>query len=242
MSEKYKEKRQIGDCTLLLGDCLDILPTLGKVDAVVTDPPWGIGELSGTTSKERNRNDYLSYDDTEENIHNVVLPAINMSMNLSNSRALIACGQKQLWNYPRPRAIGGFYQPAAVGMSPWGFAGYNPVLFYGKDPRDGKGQNSTMTTLTEKSSCSEHPCAKPLKAMLWMVTKASLPNETILDPFMGSGTTGVACVKIGRKFIGIEREPKYFEIACKRIEQAYAQPDLFVAPPAPKLIQDVMEL
>ena len=61
-----------------------------------------------------------------------------------------------------------------------------------------------------------------------------LPDaETILDPFMGSGTTGVACAKLGRKFIGIEIEPKYFDIACKRIEEAYAQGDMFIEPPKP---------
>jgi DNA modification methylase len=134
-----------------------------------------------------------------------------------------------MWNYPRPRAVGGFYQPAAVGMSPWGFAGFNPVLFYGKDPRDGKGQSNIMTTLTQRASSDQHPCAKPIKAMEWMVEKASLEGNTILDPFMGSGTTGVACAKMGRRFIGIEIEPRYFDLACKRIAEAYDQPDMFVS-------------
>ena len=68
--------------------------------------------------------------------------------------------------------------------------------------------------------------------MKWCIEHIPNPyNKTILDPFMGSGTTGVACVKLGRKFIGIEIDEKYFDIACKRIEQAYAQPDLFVAAP-----------
>ena len=62
-------------------------------------------------------------------------------------------------------------------------------------------------------------------------------GESVIDPFMGSGTTGVACVKLGRKFIGIELDPTYFDIACKRIEEAYRQPDMFIAPP-PKPVQD----
>ena len=222
------EKVTIGNCELWLGDCRDILPTLPNVHVVITDPPYGLGELSGTTSKSRNKNAYESFDDTEENLVNEVIPSINMALSLANGRGLITPGAKCLQLYPRARTIGGFYQPAAVGMSPWGFAGYNPVLFYGKDPRDGKGQNSTMTPLTEKSSCDEHPCAKPIGAMLWMVGKGSVDGETVLDPFMGSATTGVACVRLGRSFIGIERDPKYFDIACKRIEQAYAQPDFFV--------------
>ncbi len=71
-----------------------------------------------------------------------------------------------------------------------------------------------------------HPTQKPLALMKWCIQQAGDP-QTILDPFMGSGTTGVAAIQLGRKFIGIEREPKYFDIACKRIEQAYAQRSLF---------------
>lgn len=221
-------KVEIGDATLYLGDCMDILPTLDKVDAVITDPPYGLGKLSGTTSKKRNRNSYVGFDDTEQNIIDNVIPAIKISLDKAEGRGLITPGCRCLQLYPRARAIGGFYQPAAVGMSPWGFAGFNPVLFYGKDPRDGKGQSSVATTLTEKASTSEHPCAKPLGAMFWMVKKGSLNGQTILDPFMGSGTTGIAAIRMGRKFIGIEREPKYFDIACRRIEQASKQVDMFV--------------
>jgi DNA modification methylase len=79
-----------------------------------------------------------------------------------------------------------------------------------------------------------HPTQKPLELMLWCIDRLPEPNDTIMDPFMGSGTTGVASVMRGRHFIGIEREPKYFDIACKRIEQAYAQPDMFVSPPSAK--------
>jgi site-specific DNA-methyltransferase (adenine-specific)/modification methylase len=78
---------------------------------------------------------------------------------------------------------------------------------------------------------------KPLAVMLWTIEKAGFP-QTILDPFMGSGTTGVAAIQMGRKFIGIEREPKYFDIACKRIEQASNQVDMFIEPT--KHIQEPM--
>lgn len=82
----------------------------------------------------------------------------------------------------------------------------------------------------------EHPTQKPLALMKWCLE--FLPKaETVLDPFMGSGTTGVACVKLGRKFIGIELDPKYFDIACRRIEEAYKQPSLFIEPPV-KYIQE----
>ena len=231
------QKVEIGNATLYLGDCMDVLPTLAKVDAVITDPPYGLGELSGTTSKKRNRNAYAGFDDTEQNIIDNVIPAIQKSLELAGGRGLITPGCRCLQLYPRARAIGGFYQPAAVGMSPWGFVGFNPVLFYGKDPREGRGQSSVATTLTEKASTDEHPCAKPLGAMLWMVKKGGLIGETILDPFMGSGTTGVAAIQLGRNFIGIEREERYFDIACKRIEQAVAQGQLF----APEQLKQVQE-
>ena len=77
--------------------------------------------------------------------------------------------------------------------------------------------------------------------MRWLTNLASVPGETILDPFMGSGTTGVAAVQMGRKFIGIEREPKYFDIACKRIEQAQKQVDMFVEPAKPATQGDMWE-
>jgi DNA modification methylase len=80
----------------------------------------------------------------------------------------------------------------------------------------------------------QHPTQKPVELMKWCIQHLPEDVETIFDPFMGSGSTGVAAVKLGKRFIGIEREPKYFEIACRRIEQAYAQGDLFVAAPSAK--------
>ena len=77
----------------------------------------------------------------------------------------------------------------------------------------------------------EHPTQKPLELMKWCIGKLPEPSTIILDPFMGSGTTGVACAKMGRKFIGIEKDARYFDIACKRISDAYKQPDLFVPQP-----------
>lgn len=80
---------------------------------------------------------------------------------------------------------------------------------------------------TEAAEKNGHPCPKPLRQMQWLINRASKAGETVLDPFMGSGTTGVAAAGMGRRFIGIEIEPQYFETACRRIEQAYAQPRLF---------------
>lgn len=217
----------IGNATLYCGDCRDVLP-LVFANCLITDPPYGLGELHGTISKARNKNAYEgSFDDTEQYVSEVVIPSIIAALEKCNGRGLVTSGVRCMFNYPKPKAIGGFYQPAAVGMSSWGFAGYNPVLFYGKDPRDGKGQNSVMTTLTQRSDDCGHPCPKPIKAMEWMVAKGTMQGETVLDPFMGSGTTGIACHNLNRNFVGIELEPKYFDIACKRIEQAQSQQRLF---------------
>ena len=132
-----------------------------------------------------------------------------------------------MWLYPEPDTLGGFFQPAAVGMNRWGFANFNPVLFYGKDPRAGKAVSKTVLTVTEGPSCDEHPCAKPLRPMEWLVDRVSLPGSAILDPSMGSGTTGVACATQGRAFVGIELDPGYFDTACRRIEDAQRQGSLF---------------
>ncbi len=86
---------------------------------------------------------------------------------------------------------------------------------------------------------SGHPCPKPIQYAQWLVSRAAEMGQTVIDPFMGSGTTGVACANLGRKFIGIEIEPKYFDIACRRIEQAYKQPRLFKDEPV-KAVQGEM--
>ncbi|MCP4122434.1 MAG: site-specific DNA-methyltransferase, partial [Bacteroidetes bacterium] len=93
--------------------------------------------------------------------------------------------------------------------------------------------------LIGKRETRVHPTQKPVEVMKWCVTKLPKGTETILDPFMGSGTTGVACAKLGRKFIGIELDETYFNIACERIQKAYDQPDLFIEPPKPQVQEDM---
>lgn len=231
-------KVEIGDATLYLGDCIDILPTLGKVDVVITDPPYGIGERSGTISKKRNKNNYVSFQDTPELIKNEIVPRFIKALSISD-RGLVTTGGKCFHFYPAPTDIGMIYQPAACGMTHWGRTTCQPIYFYGKDPMSGKTIKPIHYQLTEQPEKNGHPCPKPIGFMKWAVDRASVDGEIILDPFMGSGTTGVAAIQMGRKFIGIEREPKYFDIACKRIEQAVSQPRLFNDEPR-KQEQEVM--
>ena len=205
----------IGRATLYLGDCLEILPTLGKVDAVVTDPPYG---LAGVTEKAL----YASFDDTPEQVKHLVESVLSCG---KWERMVMTPGQNMMFEYRKPDAIGAFYYPAGTGSCSWGFVGWQPIFYYGKDPRlaDRKGRAHSCFQSTESADKNGHPCPKPLKTWERLTERVTRPGETILDPFMGSGTTGVACMNLGRKFIGIEIEPKYFEIACERIENAQRQ-------------------
>ena len=243
MRDKLASFRQekIGDCWLIQGDCREVLPLLPKVDAVVTDPPYGVG-FTGKLAVQRRGGQkkgvdgYVSFEDTPENVRRVVVPALRQAISLAK-RAAVTPGTRNLFAYPEPADMG-FFSAAGSGVGRWGFTCSQPILFYGRDPflEAGMGSraNSLGQTYPNDANSVGHPCAKPFPQMKWLVWRSTAPTDVVLDPFMGSGTTGVACVKLGRRFIGIEVEPKYFEIAAKRIRDAYAQPDFFVAPPQPK--------
>lgn len=218
-------KEIIGDCELWLGDCRDILPTLPKVDAVVTDPPYGIGEDGGR------------FRDRKGGRHRV-LPKLGWDSAPPDADVfalMLGCSDEQIiWggNYFTDKL------PPSKGWLYW-------QKLMGGDFSDGElAWTSRDRALREFTKCpkaqgAEHPTQKPVELMKWCLEL--IPDaHTILDPFAGSGTTGVACVKLGRSFIGIEREPKYFDIACRRIADAYKQPDLFVQPPAPKPVQEAL--
>lgn len=216
---------RIGPHTLYLGDCREILPTLGKFDAVVTDPPYGIGEDGGREHRKTSKakvHEKLGWD--RSRVGRDVISAI------------IACSDDQvIWG-------GNYYAdmlPPKMGWLYW-------QKLIGGDFSDGElawtNRDRALREITYRKTNAEtlHPTQKPVRVMRWCLDL--LPHaRTIFDPFMGSGTTGVACVKLGRKFIGIEIEPKYFDIACRRIEQAMRQPDLFIDPPKPA-VQEVMPL
>ncbi|MFL6708209.1 MAG: DNA-methyltransferase [Massilia sp.] len=235
---------RIGAAELYLGDCREVLPTLGPVNAVVTDPPYGVG-LTGKLWHSTNRGKtikatetYVSYDDTPENLRKVVIPALNVALSLS-SCAAVFMADKSLWHLPPAAALGGIFSPAGTGLSSWGFQNFMHCAFYGRCPYLGASMgarpNGKYGIYGNDANFVEHPCAKPIAAMEWAVDRVSLPGQLILDPFMGSGTTGVACARLGRRFIGIEIEEKYFNIACRRIEAAQRQADLFVQQPTQDL-------
>jgi len=226
MSETWKRHERIGDCDLYLGDCLEVMPTLGKVDAVVTDPPYGIGFP------------YNSHDDTAENLERLiafVVPAVRSMA----SRVIITPGNTNVFKYPAADWIGAWTWDTTTARGFWGWSQWQPILLYGEDVWPGtnsKGGHLKSDRIHFSGGEAKilhedgrgHTCPKPVEFMRRMVARFTLPKETILDPFMGSGTTLVACAKMGRKGIGIELDPEYFEIACKRVEEAYRQPDLFI--------------
>ncbi len=223
---------------LHLGDCLEILPTLpaGSVDAVITDPPWGVN-LRAKRAKRRGggqteREGSYAHEDTPEYIGAVVIPAIAECMKIA-SCVVVLPGVRNAWMYPQPDDVGCFYSGSGTGLGKWGFTCMQPILYYGKDPylakRLGSRPNSNGKVYPNDANKIAHPCAKPIQMMQWLVARASLDGMTVLDPFMGSGTTGVACVQAGRNFIGIELDAGYFEIAQKRIADAQAQLPLMEA-------------
>lgn len=206
MSDPWRRIEQIGDCTLYLGDCLEIMPVLGKVDAVVTDPPYGIGISANPVRQAHSRKDWD-----------------RKTPSFSTFDLIRAHSDEQIiWggNY--------FDLPPSQGFFVW----------------DKRQPEEFSLAMCEQAWCSmqqpaklyqrrvvgydkEHPTQKPVELMKWCLS--FLPDaKAILDPFMGSGTTGVACVKTGRKFIGIEISEDYFNIAVRRITDAYKQGDLFI--------------
>ncbi len=210
------EKVIIGNATLYHGDCLEILPTLGKVDAVITDPPYGINR-SGQSERftlnrrhKRKRHEDHGWDQVRP-------PCAAFVMMRSGSDIQIIWG-------------GNYFAdilPPSMGWLYWD-KGQN-----GLSMSDGELAWTSMQKALRAFTCnrsalvgSQHPTQKPESLMRWCINQAGMP-ETVIDPFMGSGSTGVACMNLGRKFIGIEIEKKYFDIACERIENAQRQQRMF---------------
>lgn len=195
----------IGNATLYLGDCRDILPTLGKVDAVVTDPPYGIGASTGVgkygVAKWGGDAD-LGWDDEAPCLRHLLaleVPTIIWGGNyflLPPSRCFL------VWD----KGAGFKNRTFAEAEQAWCSV-------------DGNARVLTRDPLASGDYTGKvHPTQKPVAVMEWSIEHLG-DQETIFDPYMGAGSTGVAALKMGRKFIGIEREPAYFEQACRRLRE-----------------------
>lgn len=214
------DKVEIGLATLYLGDCQEILPTLGNFDAVVTDPPYGIGESKGRNksrgklaiSKDYGNDDWDNEPITKQNV--------DLIRNISKWQIIFGGNYFELpptkcwliWDKENGATDFADAELAwtnldkAVRLKRYMWHG---MLRANKEPR------------------GDHPTQKPVGIMEWVISHLPQDVESIIDPYMGSGTTGVASVKMEKKFIGIEREKKYFDIACQRIEDAQRQNKLF---------------
>ena len=212
---------KIGDATLYHADCREVLPTLGKFDLLLTDPPYGInkdGQVRTTGGNGgRKAHEFLGWDSQRPCDEVFAL--------------LLQCADvKIIWG-------GNYFADLLPPTMMW--------LVWDKGQRINQSDGElawtsmhralricTMNRVELLKDGTEHPTQKPLALMAWCLTHAP-EAKTVLDPFMGSGTTGVACAQSGRSFTGIERERKYFDIAVERISRAYAQGKLF----APEVVK-----
>ena len=204
---------RIGNATLYLGDCLQILPTLPKVDAVITDPPYGIGgaprrggAIAGTL--------------------NYAVGGVNFSwdkirddswIDLCGGPLAVFCSPSGMVAIASRMKADGLLVYVKTNPHPCG-SSFEPCL------TRGFGVGGKHIAAYNAENGQQHPTQKPISVMRFVVER--ITADTICDPFMGSGTTGVACMQLGRKFIGIEIEPKYFDIACERIGNAQRQGSL----------------
>lgn len=247
----WKRKEVIGDCTLLLGDCLEIMPVLGTFDAVVTDPPYkvtsgGFGDLEGGFSgwiKDSYDNNGaivkcdldwsdwlpLAYGCAAKQCHAYIFSNDRNLTTAQNAAETAGFKFHRLLTWDKKTAL----------PNRWYIQNCEFVLFM----RKGKARaindcgTKALQSVFQRDE-TIHPTEKPVHLVRSYIENSTNSTGHVLDPFMGSGTTGVACVKLGRKFTGIEIDEEYFEIACKRIREAYAQPDMFVESKAEPAIQE----
>ena len=247
-------EEQIGDCRLICADCLEVLPTLGKVDAVVTDPPW----------------------DQAKGIHGSGDPRglfATVSAALANARMVtvqLGCYTDPCFLAPLARLMP-FFHACWLSYVPPSYNGRilmeaDVAYVYGDPPASKKGarvipgvcqstrredgekqflrsygKNRSQKESAVRIAALDHPMPRHLAHVRWLTKWHTETDDTVCDPFVGSGTTGVACIQLDRKFIGIEIEPRYFEIACRRIEDAYRQRKLFPPePPKPEAEQGAL--
>ena len=211
---------RIESATLYLGDCMEIMPKLGRVDVVVTDPPYG-----------------MEFQSNHRIIRHSAIVGDSNAQSLQWITEIYASHSKYVfcrWDHARdvlkPRSLITWVKNNwSMGNLEHEHARQTEcILFYPGSEHWFPGGRPQDVIRSPRTNNEYHPTEKPVQLMRAIVGWTS---GAVFDPFMGSGTTGVACAKLGRKFIGIEIEPKYFDIACRRIEEAYRQGDFFIETP-----------
>jgi site-specific DNA-methyltransferase (adenine-specific) len=248
----WKEKRVIGNAELYLGDCLEVLHGLGDgcqnpdvsveqgrgagndlktrtlFDAVVTDPPYNVG--LGSAPHAVRQSGYVGQSDSLEATEYLALIAVCFGFIEAGILTIVTPGNSNQMLWPKPKWTMAWTKSNGVTRTPltlgrkMNHACWEPILIYGKLSRPPHSDVIDLP-LALQADAEGHPCPKPFHLFTRLLSFTDA--ETVLDPFMGSGTTGVACMNLGRKFIGIEIESKYFEIACERIENAQRQLRMF---------------
>lgn len=233
-------KVTIGNCDLYHGDCLEILPTLDKVDCLVTDPPYRLTS-GGKNDAMRGKLSPENYDNSGGIVECKIdwpdfMPVIFQALK-DRSHAYVMCNNRHIQNMLVAAQAAGFkfhnflaWDKGTATPNRWymknlEFTGffYKGKAFYINDC--GSNQLHRVPNILN----AKHPTEKPMELMRLYVDNSTQPGQVVLDSFMGGGTTGVACAKSGRKFIGIELNEKYFNLACDRIRAAYDAPELFRA-------------
>ena len=224
-------KEIIGGQTLILGDCLAVMPGLGRFDAVVTDPPYGI-RADEAAAKNKGKCGWKDYGETQWDRERPSQEIFDV---------ILACSKEQVvWG-------GNYFTDFLPPSMRW--------LIWDKGQRDFSLADFEMAWTSQQKAArafdypralalkdgKQHPTQKPVALMEWCL--GFLPDaRTILDPFMGSGTTLVACQRMGRQGTGIELDPGYFDIACRRVDEAARQPDLLIPETRPQFVQGGLDL
>ena len=220
-------EERIGGQRLILGDCLEVMPLLGLPEgwAILTDPPYGIGAGTGigkVTKEGSDFRDRRQWDDTAPDLSWIAASGVPAIVWGGNYFGLPAAPGFLVWDKVQPEKFS-----LAMAELAWTNIKTPAKIWRWKSMSINGG------------APKHHPTQKPLALMEWCL--GFLPKATtILDPFMGSGTTLVACQKLCRQGTGIELDPDYFEIACRRVDEATRQPDMFVTPTQAPATQEVL--
>jgi site-specific DNA-methyltransferase (adenine-specific) len=249
----------IGDATLYLGDALDLLGGVDAADHVISDPPYEqrMQQLHAAFRLRRTDGGPQRREITFDSVRDIRDPFLDHVKRLNRGWLLAFCnvegvGEWQAAIFARSLK----FKTTCIWNKPDAtpkLNGQGPALSYecftttwcgaGHARWNGGGRRGVFTHPTNNADRDgEHPTEKPLALMRELVGLFSNAGELVLDPFMGSGTTGAACARLGRRFIGIEINPRYFDIACRRIEEAQRQGDFLRDPPAPKPVQEGLAL
>lgn len=215
---------KIGSATLYLADCRDILPGLEDLAVAVTDPPYGMSYSSGWATDELWAAGRSITNDHSTDARDGMLALLNVPALVFGSRKIPPPANTRMFlTWDKGPALG----MGALDL-PWKPSS-EEIYVIGKGFVGKRDESNVLYCPPVQSMAKNgrlHPNEKPVALLKRLILKC--PPGTVLDPFMGSGSTGVACAQLGRSFVGIEIEPKYFEIACDRIRKAYDQSDMFI--------------